>query len=294
MELFSPDLPFFKGNLHLHTSNSDGLLSPDEAKARYRALGYDFIAITDHRVRGADAHLHDGMLVLPGIELDYFLPHEVVHLVGVGVDAGITADVATLKTPQQGVDRILQGGGYAVLAHPHWSMNGTDTILGLNNLHAAEVYNAVSAAPFNGDRADSSALLDAAMVAGKPLNLVAADDSHWYEGEEGVAFIRLQAQALTQEAVLAALKAGRYHASCGPAIHRLWLEGDRLHIRCSPVKHITVLSNRPYTHGRNFTGDGLTRADYTIRRGGNLPEWVLRVVLQDEQGRRAWSNPIVL
>ena len=37
-----------KGNLHTHTHLSDGLLSPEAVIARYRALGYDFLAITDH------------------------------------------------------------------------------------------------------------------------------------------------------------------------------------------------------------------------------------------------------
>lgn len=294
MRVFEPDLPFFKGNLHMHTTMSDGRLTPDEAKDRYHALGYDFVAITDHRVRGEDAHLHRGMLVLPGIELDYTLPHEVVHVVGVGVDAGITGEVPDIKTPRQGVERIVAGGGFALVAHPAWSLNTTETLLSLQNAHAAEVYNAVSAAPYNGDRADSSALLDAVMAAGHPMPLVAADDAHWYRGEEGVAFIRLQAEQLTEQAVLAALKMGRYHASCGPAIQQITVEDGVLKVQCDPVQHITVLSNRPYTRGRNFEGEALTQAEYTLQQGGNNPEWVVRVVLEDHQGRKAWSNPIVV
>lgn len=40
-------MPLLRGNLHTHTLLSDGLLSPDEVIARYRNLGYDFLAITD-------------------------------------------------------------------------------------------------------------------------------------------------------------------------------------------------------------------------------------------------------
>ena len=43
MDLFDPKLPFFKGNLHCHTTVSDGKLSPDEVVALYRDLGYDFL-----------------------------------------------------------------------------------------------------------------------------------------------------------------------------------------------------------------------------------------------------------
>lgn len=41
-------MALLKGNLHTHTHLSDGLLSPEAVIARYRALGYDFLAITDH------------------------------------------------------------------------------------------------------------------------------------------------------------------------------------------------------------------------------------------------------
>ena len=39
---------WYKGNLHTHTTHSDGDLSPKEMAARYRDKGYDFLAITDH------------------------------------------------------------------------------------------------------------------------------------------------------------------------------------------------------------------------------------------------------
>ncbi len=39
-----------KGDLHIHTSRSDGDGSPEEVAAEYRKAGYDFLAFTDHRV----------------------------------------------------------------------------------------------------------------------------------------------------------------------------------------------------------------------------------------------------
>ena len=59
MDLFDPKLPFFKGNLHCHTTVSDGKLSPDEVVALYRDLGYDFLALTDHRRLSAPTHLEE-------------------------------------------------------------------------------------------------------------------------------------------------------------------------------------------------------------------------------------------
>ena len=70
-------MPLLKGNLHAHTTFSDGRRPVDEVIGRYRELGYDFLAITDHddwvdddywfRIPPGD----DRMLVLPGIEIDY-------------------------------------------------------------------------------------------------------------------------------------------------------------------------------------------------------------------------------
>ena len=41
---------FWRGNLHTHSTRSDGVLEPQEVCRRYRAEGYDFLALTDHFV----------------------------------------------------------------------------------------------------------------------------------------------------------------------------------------------------------------------------------------------------
>ena len=48
MILLDSAKPFYKANFHLHTTNSDGRRSPEEAIALYREQGYDVLAITDH------------------------------------------------------------------------------------------------------------------------------------------------------------------------------------------------------------------------------------------------------
>jgi len=70
-------MPLLKGNLHAHTTFSDGRRPVAEVIARYREMGYGFLAITDHEDRvGEDYWFNipsggDGLLVLAGIELDY-------------------------------------------------------------------------------------------------------------------------------------------------------------------------------------------------------------------------------
>src|SRR5215470_1187629 len=39
---------FHKGNIHMHSTRSDGARSPEDACGVYRDAGYDFVSLTDH------------------------------------------------------------------------------------------------------------------------------------------------------------------------------------------------------------------------------------------------------
>ena len=84
MKLFDESLGFFKGNTHMHTTLSDGRLSPADAIARYAAQGYDFVTLTDHRVISPERR-EQGLLVLSGTELDYGFSNQVVHITALGL-----------------------------------------------------------------------------------------------------------------------------------------------------------------------------------------------------------------
>ena len=47
-----------KGNLHTHTTWSDGMHTPAETAKHYRSKGYDFLALTDHWVYGIHPELN--------------------------------------------------------------------------------------------------------------------------------------------------------------------------------------------------------------------------------------------
>jgi PHP domain len=73
-------MALLRGNLHAHTTFSDGVRTPAELVAEYERRGYDFLAITDHfghdnlvqpaYTRVLDA-LTPSLLLFRGIELDY-------------------------------------------------------------------------------------------------------------------------------------------------------------------------------------------------------------------------------
>ena len=121
--------------------------------AAYRDAGYDFLALTDHRKVTSVAHAPEGLVAIPGIELDYVLSNQWVHLLGLGVSQEIEQRCMPRGTVQEGIDLIHACGGLAVLNHPAWSLNTPELIASLRGLAAAEVWNSVSTLPYNADRA---------------------------------------------------------------------------------------------------------------------------------------------
>ena len=290
--LFDPDIPFMKANLHCHTTRSDGHRSPEEVRDFYRSQGYDILALTDHRVVSEQPYVDRDMLFLPGVEMDFAMDDQVVHIVGVGVDEGYADDNGLSGGPQTCVDAMRAHGGRAILCHPAWSLNTTDTICSFRGLTAAEIYNSTSTYPWNGDRADASVSLDIAFAHGARFGVVASDDSHSYTGEAGRSATMIQAKEPSWQSVREALDAGRFYATQGPRFEQIILDAGMLKVYCSPVKYVIFYSNLVWADSRCQTGKDLTHARYSLTT--RVGERFVRVQIIDEQGKSAWSNPISL
>lgn len=79
-------------DLHLHTTASDGTLSPSELVCQARAAGLSIISITDHdTTAGSDAAravAHDaGIRLVPGIEISAVAEGRDVHVLGYFIDS---------------------------------------------------------------------------------------------------------------------------------------------------------------------------------------------------------------
>jgi predicted metal-dependent phosphoesterase TrpH len=82
-------VPRLRGNLHAHTLFSDGVKSPEELISAYEALGYDFLAITDHEDLVGEEYwralrrLSSDLLLFQGVELSYHrFPQHVGRVIG--------------------------------------------------------------------------------------------------------------------------------------------------------------------------------------------------------------------
>ncbi len=53
---------FYKANMHMHTTVSDGCWTPEQAKEEYKKRGYSIMAYTDHEVMIPHDELNDEKL----------------------------------------------------------------------------------------------------------------------------------------------------------------------------------------------------------------------------------------
>lgn len=293
LRLIDENLPQWKGNLHVHTKNSDGRMEAADVVALYEKAGYDFLALTDHRKVTDPAQFDTSMLLIPGIELDYFITHgyrQAVHMIGVGNVAGVMDVPGVMECPENGIQALRAQDAAVILAHPAWSLNEPEVVEKLKNhgVCAVEIFNNVSRPPWNADRADSSAVLDLCNGKGCFLPVVAGDDAHFYNGDACGAFLMVSAETLDQSAVLNALKQGRVYASQGPKIESAVLENGVFTLRCSPVEQVIFYSNLPWVSGRCRREKGVTESVYEINEG----ETFVRAEITDAQGRKAWTSPV--
>lgn len=278
----------YKVNLHMHTNMSDGRRTPEEAARIYQEQGYDALAFTDHWAFGPAREIN-GVTLLSGVEYNCGgsdCRNGVFHIVGLCCKTEPNAN--RQMGAQELIDAIHEAGGVAVLAHPAWSLNSPDQIMPLNGVDATEIYNTASGVHYS-RRPDSSVIVDMIGALGRYYPLIAADDTHYYDGlDECKSFVMVQAESASHEDLEEAIRAGRYYASQGPEVH-LTRQGNEFIARTSPCSSIVFLSNFAWSK-RSFTGEGLTEARYLPREG----ECFIRVEVTDKDGKRAWSRIIPL
>jgi 3',5'-nucleoside bisphosphate phosphatase len=76
-----------KGDFHIHSTASDGFLSPEEIVVTARSRGIDIIAITDHNTiagiqEAVDVCKQYNVFIIPGVELSTKYNNESIHILG--------------------------------------------------------------------------------------------------------------------------------------------------------------------------------------------------------------------
>lgn len=294
---------FWRGNLHTHSTLSDGVLTPEEVCRRYRDEGYDFLALTDHFVGVFGYPLADTtpfrtetFTTLLGAELHAgaMANGELWHILAVGLPPDFAPSHSPAFHPVEGQEtaaelaaRAAAAGAFVVIAHPQWSGLTEADCRGLApHVHAVEAYNHGCAVGC--DRGDGFHALDLLLTEGFRLDAVATDDAHFSEPDHFGGWVMVRADENEPDALLASLRDGRFYSTQGPLIHSVEVRENNAHIRCSPVAAVIVQGRG--TAAQALHGHSMTRADIPLGRFEASP-W-LRVTIMDRAGRRAWSNPI--
>lgn len=293
---------FHRGNLHTHSTLSDGALEPAEVCRRYKAEGYDFISLTDHFVGLFDypvadtkAFRDDGFTTIPGAELHSGAMEngEIWHILAAGLPEDFAAANAPDFTPIAGQEtgpeiaqRARDAGAFVTVAHPHWSGMTLADARSITAAHAVEVYN--HGCGVDCDRAGGFHTADLLLNEGRDLSLIATDDAHFSSDDAFGGWVMVKAETNTPEVLLAALKAGHFYASQGPELRNIELVGETLTVTSSAVETVIVSGEGSRTkcvHGASMTQTRLYLNPVKHSR------WI-RVTVVDRAGRRAWSNPI--
>ena len=302
-EMFSTEGRFFKGNLHTHSNRSDGVLDPSEVCERYQKAGYDFISLTDHLVGRFGYPIVDtrelrneNFTTLIGAEVHSgsMLNGELWHLVAIGLPLDFSppetpnfSALPGMETANNLAKRCIDAGAFLSIAHPQWSGLVLEDALSLDNFHAVECYNHGSAMQ---ERGGGFTLLDTLLDRGRRCNITATDDAHFKKRDFFGGWVMVKASENSPDALLTSLKAGNYYCSQGPEIHDLKFENNTILVRSSPIERLVICGQA--TKSQYMDCQNSECNEITLVRCKNSP-WV-RVVLIDQLGKRAWSNPIWL
>ena len=297
LDTFEAPGQFWRGNIHGHSTNSDGALSPEEVCKAYRDHGYDFVCLSDHfrpnynyPISDTTPYRENGFTTILGAEVHAPTTTRGVdwHILAVGLPAEFPATTAT----ETGVDlarRCADAGAFVAVAHPAWYNLEVEDALSLEAAHAVEVYNHTCGVRTS--RGEGSQMWDAMLSAGRKVTGIAVDDSHFrdeaFDGFGG--WVMVKAEENEPDHLLEALKAGRFYASQGPQIESVRRVGDTLVIRSSPATQVCAVG--PVATSKHVLGTSLTRATLPIEIFEG--EWC-RVVVRDAMGRQAWTNPLWL
>lgn len=156
----------FKGNVHQHSKESDGLQSVEEHLLHARRAGFDFVSLTDHhkyepskKLVKAEEWFRTGLAVYLGEEMHNSFSSPILHSISLGATGQVGSNdplysknaaalIPGYKKEFPEMNQLeLQGcadamvcynksrklGGFIIYSHPYWKVR--------NRFHAPEKYN---------------------------------------------------------------------------------------------------------------------------------------------------------
>lgn len=317
---FESKKPLLKGGLHCHTTLSDGQLTPAEAEALAKKNGYDFLAITDHRVYNRIDYAPElGLTIIPGMEFDSTPYSEYGHgsITFHSVILGSNDESNPIKNGekfekgktknQDDFEKYLEKframNNICFYCHPQWSGTPSHSVSRINSFFGVELWNSGSALKHKMD-CDNGYFLDE-MIAEGHKNLVglSVDDAHPFF-EHGKGWVMVNSENNVND-ILSALTDGAFYSSTGAEIYDFYIEDNVAHVKCSPAAEVSFCSARHrnmvsfanedeyHSSNKNFVkeNDLIVEASLDLSTNCGYKDYV-RVHIVDKEGHQAWSNPL--
>jgi hypothetical protein len=321
--LLPNDGNFYKANLHMHTTISDGNMTPEETKKAFLEKGYSIVAFTDHEVMVPHLELTDeNFLALTSTEISVnkrtsgdFMFTKCYHLNFYSRDHYKSAfnsfderklwlkhskEYITEEQSAIHYDRVYsvecinemikmanEEECLVSLNHPVWSLQDYSDYIDLKGLWGVEWHNSGCV---NSGFVDTIQPIDDLLRNNENVFPLATDDAHKI-GDCFQGFVMVKAPALKHEEVYDALKRGDFYSSQKPLIDELYIEDGIIHIKTSKAKKIVVTSDKRYTsvlmakEGQYLTNETLDISWYLERCDESIiKNEYIRIQVVDEDG----------
>ena len=321
---FSKDGNWYKGNLHSHTTNSDGKLTPKEAVELYQNNGYHFLCLSEHDryTDYRDDFNTEDFIILPGLEASALLINDesnrfckkLHHIHGILGSSKMQKEAILpglehmellkpelyyhdwdgAKTAQDLCDKLQDMGYITIYNHPIWSRVLAQEFTNTIGLNGVEIYN-YNTVNESGTGFDTYCW-DQMLREGKQIYGFASDDNH----NEGIfkdscgGYIMVKANTLSHDDIIENIVAGNFYSTSGPEIYDWGVENGVVYVECSPVNRINFIAgnfvNAGITVMCDEKEDTMTKASFVLK---GIESYV-RVECVDIYGKTAWSNALFL
>ena len=257
---------WYRGELHLHSTHSDGAWTPAEIAEAARLRDLDFMVLSDHNTNSSyeefRARVDRRTLVIPGAELTTYNG----HCLAIGVEEWMDWRTGLADRSINDVaSAVRAAGGIFVVAHPdampddvctgcRWTHDDFDPALA----DAVEIWGGLWDGPEE-ENEGCIALWHRWLGLGHRLAATAATDAHRPKDWQGaVPLTYVLADDLSRSAILDGLRAGRTYASSGPELYLEPADGG-VQARCAgapPDAELRLIANGARVAAVRVSGDG--------------------------------------
>lgn len=229
-----------RGNLHTHSSLSDGADEPQKVIEAYADCGYDFLELTDHDrladLRSLASYDSRDMLLIPGNEISANGPH-ILHI-------NASAPVAPDPDRQKVIDDIRRSGGFAIVNHPNWQQRFDHCPIAdmerWQGYAGIEIYNGVIRRVEGSP--DATGKWDMLLSQGRRVWGFATDDSHKAD-DRAIAWNVAFCARRSLDAVVGALASGAFYASTGVVITDIRVQDGSITVETENARKVAAVAD---------------------------------------------------